>query len=218
MAADVMYSLSDLFKFVTHSECQCFNMIERQIAKATSCSKEEMERALEDLKYIHSLLEDRDERLLQMSTFWKSRGEPQWPAATQQAHVEVVNETLQAVEGDLDHLLRRSKNLSSRCIEGANMITNTAMLEESKKAMGQAERLNRLSLLAFFFLPLQLASSVFGMNFKQFGQGPLSIWMFPLVLIPVLVVSALLTFWDRTMSIAKRYWKHFGAEPSLNVK
>ncbi|KAL8823167.1 MAG: hypothetical protein Q9191_006110 [Dirinaria sp. TL-2023a] len=210
MAADLMYSLTDLFSFAAHSECQFLNMLEIHIAKTTKCTKDEMELALDDLKYIKSLLEDRIEYLSEILICVRKRGDPRWPRATQQAHVAVVDDALKALEGDFDHLLQRSKNLSTRCTEGASMITNGAMLEESKKAMHQAKRLNRLSLLAFFFLPLSFATSVFGMNFKQFGQGDLSVWIFPLVLIPIFTVSILLTFWDKVVRCVQRHQKGAG--------
>jgi Mg2+ and Co2+ transporter CorA len=48
-------------------------------------------------------------------------------------------------------------------------------LKESKKVIEKAESSHKLTLLAFLFLPVSLSTSFFGMNFREFGQGQLSV-------------------------------------------
>lgn len=52
---------------------------------------------------------------------------------------------------------------------------NSSLLEESRKSIRANQYLARLSVLAFLFLPLTFMNGIFGMNFREFGQGNLSI-------------------------------------------
>ena len=73
---------------------------------------------------------------------------------------------------------------------------NRAVVAESRKAIDQAERLKRLTLLATFFIPLSFTTSLFGMNFEELGQGHLHVWLFAVVSAPVLVLSYCAYVWD----------------------
>ena len=61
-------------------------------------------------------------------------------------------------------------------------------------------------MLAFIYVPLNLATSIFGMNIKQFGQRGPNIWIF-VVTTAVAVVLTLLTW--ATVDFHRRYheWK-----------
>jgi len=83
---------------------------------------------------------------------------------------------------------------------------NRASLEESRRAIEQAEKVKRLTLLAFFFVPLSFTASIFGMNFKEFGQGHLSIYIFGIVVGPVFGLSAVVGFWDSFSIWLKSFW------------
>lgn len=55
------------------------------------------------------------------------------------------------------------------------IMTNLAVVAESREAIDQAEC---LTLLATVFIPLSFVTSLFGMDFREPGQGPLSFWVF----------------------------------------
>jgi CorA-like Mg2+ transporter protein len=77
---------------------------------------------------------------------------------------EVVQRTLR------DYL---SRHVGMKSLEESRL----AVLE-SRKSIEQAESVKRLTQLAFVFLPLNLATSLFGMNMTEFGTGSLHIWVF----------------------------------------
>jgi len=97
--------------------------------------------------------------------------------------------------------LQAAQSLSERCVSGSASILNHAMLQESRKAINQSIKIERLTLLAFFFAPLGFLTSFFGMNFSQFGQGTLSVWIFFTAMVPVLMLSATVLFWRRLLSL-----------------
>ena len=43
--------------------------------------------------------------------------------------------------------------------------------------------------VTFIFLPISFVTSVFGMNFKQLGQGTLPIWIWAVITVPLLIAS-----------------------------
>ena len=48
----------------------------------------------------------------------------------------------------------REVGLSKECKKGMEIATNSASFEVSRRAISQAEKIERLTLLAFFFVPL----------------------------------------------------------------
>ena len=115
------------------------------------------------------------------------------------------SEALDTLVEDWEHLLELAQTLATKCVEGMDIIVSTIQLQESQEAIKQARGLQRLTLLAFFFLPLSLTTSFFGMNFREFGTGKLSVWVVFVVLVPVLVVSAALCFWEKCKEYCTRY-------------
>ena len=95
-------------------------------------------------------------------------------ARTYQAHAEqdqsptgITNtddDDLQQLVADFANLESRVKNLSERNTAAFNALMATLSIIESQKAIAQAKTVSKLTKLAFFFIPLTLSSSIFGMN------------------------------------------------------
>ena len=68
--------------------------------------------------------------------------------------------------GELESLEKEVKNLSDRAVSTFNAIMATMSIVESQEAIAQAKTVSKLTNLAFFFIPLTLSASVFGMNIK----------------------------------------------------
>lgn len=66
-------------------------------------------------------------------------------------------------------------------------------LQESRMSLGQNARVKRLTQLAFIFIPLTFATSVFGMNLDILGSGSAKTWtVFAAIIVVYLSVSL---FW-----------------------
>ena len=61
-------------------------------------------------------------------------------------------------------------------------------LEESRKAIQQADTIKRLTILAFVYIPIQTIASIYGMNVREFDPRP-SIWTFALVAVILLAIT-----------------------------
>jgi Mg2+ and Co2+ transporter CorA len=71
-------------------------------------------------------------------------------------------------------------------------------IAESKKAIDQAERVTRLTLLAFIFVPLAFTTSFFGMNVKELSGTTTSLWWWAAFTVPVLILAFIGLFFDWT--------------------
>ena len=64
----------------------------------------------------------------------------------------------------------------------------TTQLEESRKAIQQSETIKRLTILAFVYIPVQTAASIFGMNARELSPTP-SVWVFVVTALVMLAVT-----------------------------
>ena len=62
--------------------------------------------------------------------------------------------------------MEETKGLLSRAESTFQALMASMTMVESQKAITQAETISKLTQLAFFFIPLTLCSTIFGMNIK----------------------------------------------------
>ncbi|KAK5459521.1 hypothetical protein LTS15_003649 [Exophiala xenobiotica] len=111
---------------------------------------------------------------------------------------------LDAILHDFDYLLEKAKDLTNECDRGMGIMMNKASIKEAQKAIVQAERVTKLTKLAFVFVPLSLTCSFFGMNFSQFSAGSdLSLWVWAALSAPILILSMVFMNWDVAWEIRR---------------
>ncbi|KAL8792444.1 MAG: hypothetical protein Q9195_004977 [Heterodermia aff. obscurata] len=201
MGVDVMYALSDMIGFAAASEYQFLNLVRSQIQKEMKSFQSQMEISLANLMYLKALIDDHALQSTHTLAQIRSGGGPDWPRAPQEPLSEGTRRSLIA---DYEHLRENAQMLSAACSDGMDRITNSALIKESKKGILIQERLGRLTLLAFFFLPVSSTTSFFGMNFIEFGTGKLNIWLAFAVLIPAVLLSAMVCFWEDLARAVRR--------------
>jgi hypothetical protein len=192
MKLDSLYALNELFAFVACSESQFLNMMRVLITENIDNFSEEPELSFANLTHSKAVLDEHVQHTSNTIACLRKRGGVKWPRATDTPAADVVEEALQNLLEDFGQLRKNAQGLSARCVEGTDIIMNTAMLEESRKAIRQAESLNGLTKLAAFFIPTSFVCSFFGMNVIEFGQGRIRVWITIVVLIPVLILSSVL--------------------------
>jgi Mg2+ and Co2+ transporter CorA len=69
------------------------------------------------------------------------------------------------------------------------VISNNSMLAESQRAMQQAKLVTKLTLVAFVYLPFTFTAGFFGMNFKELGNGTISLWIFFAASVPLMIIT-----------------------------
>lgn len=117
---------------------------------------------------------------------------------------------LLSLQVDLEFLHNEAKTIIELCDNGKSTILSNFSISESKRTSEEAKLVTELTKttnrLTFIFLPISFVTSVFGMNFRQFGQGPLSISLWVVVTIPLLLVSIILVEWGRLITT---YFRRF---------
>lgn len=73
---------------------------------------------------------------------------------------------------DFENVLSRIESLKDRMEKTANSLVSTMSILESKRAISEAESVSRLTELAFFFIPLSFATSLFGMQIPVSTLNP----------------------------------------------
>ena len=194
---DPMSAIEELFTFHAASELQYLNMLEQYIVDLISRSESQQAgistKSILHFDYAKSILirhgaHTRD-LISSLDTCLKS-----WkrPATRTHGCDEELRSTLQT---DLNYLLTRIQNVVTLCEAGRSTIMSNASIEETKRSNEQAILVTELTKastrLTFIFLPISLLTSVFGMNFRQLGQGPLSIWLWVAIAIPLLTMCVL---------------------------
>jgi Mg2+ and Co2+ transporter CorA len=74
-------------------------------------------------------------------------------------------------------------------------LLSTMSILESQKSIEQSEQVNKLTRLAFVYIPLSFISSVFGMNVKEIQANP-SIWVFFATAIAFTFLSICVVSWQ----------------------
>lgn len=191
-----LYALQELFDFAASAESQFLNMLKKvldeQIERLlTSSDNGETGPSMADFQYSRGILDRHIHRSQQIlaaikTDLWKN---------SQERRTAVLS-----LAADFEQLVQRAQNLVHICERGMNIVMNNAALLESKKSNTQAQDVAGLTRLGtrftLLYVPIAFVTSIFGMNFIQFGQGELSIWWYFAFAGPVFVLSCSLLFWD----------------------
>lgn len=114
-------------------------------------------------------------------------------------------------QGLCEHIIE-SGEPSQKCTDASSIMRDDAMYREAQRAIKQSTALAKLTLLAFFFMPLSITTSFFSMSLKELHlDHPLSIWVWFAVSVPLLVVSFSIMFWD-----VKSFSKKVGVNVTLH--
>lgn len=169
------YALSGIFGFFVSSEAQVLSFLAAQIEENSSQGQLSSEVAdtdsLSNLLHCQQLLEGHIEEL-QYVLNAVSNG---WSMSSPNSTDDVAANTAASLQLDLDYLLKRAHFLKSRTETYISLAMNVASINEARRGIKHNQALFRFTVLASVYVPLSYTATIFGMNFKQFGQGELSI-------------------------------------------
>jgi Mg2+ and Co2+ transporter CorA len=119
--------------------------------------------------------------------------------------------TFTDLKKDLDYLLTRTEILSNRCDTIADTLLSTMSILESQKSVEQSQmsiaqsrQINKLTRLAFVYIPLSFVSSVFGMNVREIQADP-SIWVFFVTAVSFTLLSVCVVSWQNIRKWASAF-------------
>lgn len=133
-----------------------------------------------------------------------------WMIDTSQAALTSRALDKERIEEDIRFLSHRAHTLAELCESGRSTIRSNAAIEESKHERAETRLITQLTAityrLTFVFLPISYITSVFGMNFRQFGQGDLDIWLWVTVTLPILILCVIGVEFGGSIRYAVRKW------------
>jgi Mg2+ and Co2+ transporter CorA len=201
MASDAFYAMNDLFRFYNFSNSQFLNIIESTINNETAHSSMSLEKpTLTNLLYCQRILETHLPSLQRNIKLIQQHESLSWPRVSEENKIQHSRATEAAEEllRDMEHLEERTRELLERCKTGMSVLMNYVMLAESRQAISQGQRVAKLTLLAFLYIPLSFTCSLFGMNVTQINSSLLSIWVWVVTTIPVFVLTVSFFYIDFT--------------------
>lgn len=192
MACDAFYSVKELFVFAANSISQVINMIETKLTSDTGYQSLHGDQySISNLLYHQDILDRVSQTLQENIQDIKDHPKHLWLVSSDDEQRKQASHAASSLIADYTSLLVRSHLLSARCKGGISLVMNQAGIAESKRAISQARKIEQLTLLAFFFLPLSFTTSFFGMNLGDVGEGGLPLWVWVVVSVPVLALSYL---------------------------
>jgi Mg2+ and Co2+ transporter CorA len=101
----------------------------------------------------------------------------------------------------LSDILKRSEFLERFLIDSFNLLISSTTVLEAEIAAEQGIRAQRLTTLAFLYIPISFVTSIFGMNVKEINESTLPIWIVLVVAVITLGFTAALftvyAWWER---------------------
>lgn len=93
------------------------------------------------------------------------------------------------------YLLSRAAVLKCQCERGADLVLEQAHLDLAQQTFKHSKDVGRLTWLgtwvAVLYVPLSFVTSVFGMDFAEFGSVDKPLWIWAIISVPVLLMSIL---------------------------
>ena len=193
--ADPFFALHRFFSFYIASEAQYLTFLDEQGRKDARPEPEESNimdsRSLASLLNNQRTLEDHIHQLEYVLGLIKVRGSEDWPRSPSITAITAAKK----LRRDIVYLLHRAKGIRLRSERSITMSMGVASIEEARRGIRQNENVFKFTVIAAIYIPLSFTASFFGMNFREFGQGHKSIWIYFAASVPLFLVSGVFLYY-----------------------
>ncbi|KAI0973497.1 hypothetical protein F4678DRAFT_28556 [Xylaria arbuscula] len=105
----------------------------------------------------------------------------------------------------IEEQICRTEALARDCLQHhvamLGLKESRASIKQANIALEESRRTKLITVLAIFFVPISLSTSVFGMNINELNQNGQSLWVF--IVTTVVIVAATLTVWGLMFQVQK---------------
>jgi Mg2+ and Co2+ transporter CorA len=115
-------------------------------------------------------------------------------ASSNQTKTGPVLNDFKALMQHISHVQHDLREYLNRHVSMKSLEESRLAVIESRKSIELADSVKRLTQIALIFVPLNLVTSLFGMNFVEFGTGKLHVWIFVAVACLLCVIVAIAVF------------------------
>lgn len=184
--SDRMYALLEIFRLAAFSQKQLQNVLQQKIvAETRSLSANTEHPTMANLLYFRDILQDQLGYVSNLSRLTDDQSRVSHSAQ----RPATVDHGMAEVHSLFEDLRSQAQSLHERCTQGMTVISNNSMLEESQRAIKQAELVTKLTKVAFVYLPFTFTAGFFGMNFKELGTGEIHLWIYFVASLPLMFVT-----------------------------
>ena len=183
ISKDPFYTLHELFDFFASAESQFVNMMRQHVNEQVDLAGYDREQsiALSDFQYTSEILNQHLSRLKRLLNLVRNRESWNWPQPEAESLQETANEAFVKLTDDLQYLIDQLDALVQQSDGGKDLVLGRANIVIAEQSFDHNIELGHLTRIgtwvAILYVPWSFLTSVFGMNFREFGQGPLSIWV-----------------------------------------
>ncbi|KAI0394054.1 hypothetical protein F5Y17DRAFT_279241 [Xylariaceae sp. FL0594] len=112
-----------------------------------------------------------------------------------------LDKRLRCIENEISRTESLARDYIQHRVAILSLQESRASIKQAKVALEESRRTKLVAILAIFFVPISLSTSIFGMNIAELNQSGQSIWVF--ILTTVLVVSATMVIWGSMYQFQK---------------
>ncbi|KAK1240210.1 hypothetical protein MKX08_007652 [Trichoderma sp. CBMAI-0020] len=192
-ATDPFYALGEVFQFSANSQQQFLNMIDAKLRIYSAKGPEDDYEILPHLKYTQQLLYSRISDIKRVLMSIENTLHPAW--AKSKIREDKAKRAYDTIQRDFKHLLDHAVSLYDRTKEAISVLQSSISIAESHSAILQADKAGKLTFLASAFVPVSVATGIFGMNVKELPGDQISIlWFFVVAVILTTLIFILFYF------------------------
>ena len=188
MECDAFYSMNELFWFSVASESQFLELMKVKIKRGSDFGSGDVN----ELRIALELVEDHRRLIQENLDAVSKRGHSKWPKASEENLMKSAEAAAEYLKVDYLHLSACAKALEERCKDRISILMNNAIYRQPETATAQTRETIKLTQLAFVFVPLTFATSIFSMQVEEITDGNVRIWTWALVSLILLLFSFVL--------------------------
>ncbi|KAI9695896.1 MAG: hypothetical protein M1836_006013 [Candelina mexicana] len=175
----------------------------------SSDSNEDLHALWENLRFSMEVFETSFSNFLHFVSHWSSLA----------AHPGVLDKDVAEISRCKEAVLQEAQRLDSAIRDTLQLqvgilalLESRRSIEQSKIAIEEGRRVKLLTVLAFVFVPVSLASSIFGMNVQQINHTGTNIWVF--IVTAVLLTTTAFFLWGFSSFFvkARKQWQRRPSE------
>ncbi|RSL62727.1 hypothetical protein CEP53_004673 [Fusarium sp. AF-6] len=173
-AKDPFYNLNKVFNFAASSQVQFLNLIDAKLDSYISRPADQEYESLPNLKYTKEILYRHLQKTKQVLESIKNAQLSTWPKDDSDSNK--ANIAAQSVDQDFQYILDRTINLHARTTEAITVLMSSMSISESQRAIGQAQRIGKLTFLAFIFWWFVMSAPIVGLVFTLYLVDVSVLW------------------------------------------
>lgn len=140
-----------------------------------------------------------------VATVCKSESHPLGRSAENPIHgvLYQISQRFDSLKVSLERHLPTIQHQIDNTVLETQVTLQNLQLEESRKAIQQADTIKRLTILAFIYIPIQTAAGIFSFHVREFDTKP-SVWGWALLVVVLLVATISAAVWHRVTNLLRR--------------